>query len=199
MNGVALSPRHGFPLRSIVPGYIGARSVKWLDRVSISTEESPNHYQKKDYKVLPPTATDAETAEHYWDAVPAMGDMPINSCVAVPSTDSTVKLDSDGMIEVRGYAVPHGSDGPVVKVEVSGDEGQTWVEAELDRGPEENRSKWTWVLWRARVKLEKGQGRKIWSRAEDKGGNKQELERSGWNLRGVGYNGFESVWDLKTV
>lgn len=31
---------HGYPLRVIVPGVIGARSVKWLDRIDIIEEES---------------------------------------------------------------------------------------------------------------------------------------------------------------
>src|SRR5207245_1249101 len=30
MNGRPLTREHGFPVRTIVPGYIGARSVKWL-------------------------------------------------------------------------------------------------------------------------------------------------------------------------
>lgn len=30
MNGAALTPDHGFPLRVVVPGVVGARSVKWL-------------------------------------------------------------------------------------------------------------------------------------------------------------------------
>ena len=35
MNGAPLEPVHGFPLRAIVPGYIGARSVKWLERITL--------------------------------------------------------------------------------------------------------------------------------------------------------------------
>lgn len=35
MNGEPLPRDHGYPLRMIVPGYNGARSVKWLKRLTI--------------------------------------------------------------------------------------------------------------------------------------------------------------------
>lgn len=43
MNGLALEPDHGFPVRVVVPGQIGGRMVKWLKRIEISETES-NHY-----------------------------------------------------------------------------------------------------------------------------------------------------------
>lgn len=61
MNGRPLEPDHGFPVRMIIPGQIGGRSVKvlvlvlptitrslltspqWLKRIEISAVESQHH------------------------------------------------------------------------------------------------------------------------------------------------------------
>lgn len=195
MNGLPLPARHGFPVRAIIPGVLGARSVKWLDRITVSDKESPCFYQQRDYKVLPPEAVDAATAEKFWAQCPAMLDMPINSCVAYPTSDCTITLPPSGTIEVLGYAVPQGHHGPVVRVQVSGDEGKTWADAQLENGGKEA-SRWTWTLWNATIKMERGEGRRIFAKATDAGGNQQTDERSAWNLRGVAYNGYEAVFNL---
>jgi sulfite oxidase len=61
-----------------------------------------------------------------------MLDIPINSTVSSPVSDTTVSLDAAGYIEIIGYAVPHGGQGPVVHVQVSGDEGASWTDAEIE-------------------------------------------------------------------
>ncbi|KAI4154113.1 MAG: hypothetical protein LQ340_001890 [Diploschistes diacapsis] len=192
-NGEPLTPEHGHPVRVIAPGVTGARLVKWLDEITVQEGESENFYQRRDYKVLPPEAVDQEAAKTFWDRTPSLMDLPINSAVGKPVTGDRVARDGEGMVEVRGYALPGGEDGPVVKVEVRVDRGE-WQEAQLERGVEGG--KWSWVLWKWRGVVEPGK-RTIWSRARDKGGNMQDSERSQWNLRGVAYNGYgEAVIDV---
>ena len=53
MNGQPLKPDHGKPLRAVVPGQIGGRSVKWLTRLVVSEAPSDNWYHINDNRVLP--------------------------------------------------------------------------------------------------------------------------------------------------
>ncbi|KAK8692250.1 hypothetical protein V6N13_075721 [Hibiscus sabdariffa] len=52
-NGERLTPDHGFPVRMIVPGFIGGRMVKWLKRIIVTTQETQNYYHYRDNRVLP--------------------------------------------------------------------------------------------------------------------------------------------------
>ena len=108
MNGKPLPVNHGFPVRMIVPGVSGCRSVKWVDEITVQLEESRNLYQRYDYKRLPPEATDKETAKQYWDRTPSLQDMPINSVIAEPNNNDTIRLPPSGNIEIKGYALPQG-------------------------------------------------------------------------------------------
>lgn len=180
MNGKPLPINHGFPVRMIVPGVSGCRSVKWLDEITVQSEESRNPYQRYDYKRLPPEATDKESAKQYWDTTPALQDMPINSSIAEPQNGDTIWLPPSGKIEIKGYALPQADEGPVVKVECSIDGGQTWEAAEILSGSGLE-AKWSWALWKATVRLQKGKNRRILSRATDKGGNVQNGEPVRWN------------------
>ena len=57
-NGRLLTPDHGFPIRVIIPGYIGGRMVKWLEEISVVSSESDNHYHYHDNRVLPSHVTE---------------------------------------------------------------------------------------------------------------------------------------------
>ena len=168
--------------------------VKWLDRITVQLEESTNFYQKLDYKILPPEATCKETAKKYWPITPALQELPVNSVVAVPEAGSTVELSPNGTIEIKGYALPQADQGPVVRVEVSVDDGRTWFDAQIIDGTR-GRAKWSWVLWKTVIRMERGQKRCIFSRAIDKGGNTQPPHHP-WNIRGLAYNGYGASEDL---
>jgi sulfite oxidase len=206
MNGKPLTPAHGYPVRALFPGILGARSVKWLNRITVQAAESANHYQQRDYKILPAAAVDKRAAEPFWRACPSMLDTPVNSIVGEPADGATVARGPDGAIPARGYALPAGLGGPVARVQVSADGGRTWAEAELDYGglggPATERGRrrlrWAWCLWRARVPVPVGGGARVVSRAVDWAGNVQP-EHCAWNLRGVGYNAWGEARDLTIV
>jgi sulfite oxidase len=53
MNGQPLTAAHGAPVRIVVPGYIGARSVKWVQRVTLPPGPSDNYFEAVAYRPLP--------------------------------------------------------------------------------------------------------------------------------------------------
>jgi sulfite oxidase len=77
MNGAPLPRDHGFPLRSVVPGHVAARSVKWLSRVVVADEESASQWQRRDYKSFGPN----EGANPDWGRARAIQEMPVTSAI----------------------------------------------------------------------------------------------------------------------
>ena len=50
MNGEALQPQHGYPLRLIVPGWYGMASVKWLDRIEAIAQPFEGYQMAQSYR-----------------------------------------------------------------------------------------------------------------------------------------------------
>ena len=73
--------------------------------------------------------------------------MPVNSAIGFPATGPTIKRDSDGLVQVRGYALPGYQTGPIILVPVSADDGTTWQDAELYIGVGECYKEWDLKLW----------------------------------------------------
>jgi sulfite oxidase len=180
MNDEPLSAEHGGPLRVVVPGYLGARWVKWLDTIIISSEESPNFYQQRDYKILPPEIENKEQARAVWSKYPSMTALPLNSVIG-----SVYKI-SPSKVRVRGYATP-GECGNVAAVEVSTDNCVIWLPCRITY----QEGRYSWTLWEAEIPITGSSG-EICSRARDEAGNVQPMEGV-WNMRGVAFNAVSRI------
>ena len=182
MNGEPLAPAHGFPLRTIVPGFIGARSVKWLERITVQDEPSHNYFQRKAYRLF---ASNARADTVNWDNGMMLGEMNVTSVICSHTEDERVGA---GMIAVQGYALAGGGR-EIARVDVSSDGGQTWMHAELfnDTNP------WAWTLWKANFELEPGRYQLV-VRAMDTSANTQPQDISKvWNFKGYMNNAWHRV------
>ncbi|KAL7628960.1 hypothetical protein AAE478_000478 [Parahypoxylon ruwenzoriense] len=134
MNGEALSPDHGKPLRIIVPGQIGGRSVKWLKKITVTAEPSDNWYHIYDNRVLPTMITpeiSANMPSAWRDERYAIYDLNTNSATCYPAHDERLSLTKDlESYRVRGYAYAGGGK-RVTRVEVTLDKGKSWVLANI--------------------------------------------------------------------
>jgi sulfite oxidase len=170
MNGRPLPPVHGAPVRVVVPGYIGARSVKWLTRIELRSEPWPGYFQDVVYRLLPPEQTPGPGI-----GMP-LGLVALNSDVLAPHDGAEVRA---GQVEVRGYAFA-GGDRHVARVDVSTDDGHSWRQAELldDLG------RWAWRHWSITLDLPPGE-HEILVRAWDSSAATQpEDEAALWNPKG---------------
>ncbi|GFR42777.1 hypothetical protein Agub_g3739 [Astrephomene gubernaculifera] len=204
MNGQPLSADHGAPLRVIVPGVTGARSVKWLRRIVASPAESGSHWQQRDYKSFSP-CVDWDSVD--WGAAPAIQEPPVTSAICEPAPGTTLSA-ADGEVTVRGYAWSGGGRG-IVRVDVSADGGASWRPARLlpppPGAPQEHGAyagAWAWTLWEITLPLPQPQGPggplpatvDLAVKAVDSSYNSQPDSVAGiWNLRGVVNNAWHRV------
>lgn len=190
MNGETLSRDHGFPLRVIVPGTVGARNVKWLCRIIVSKNESSSHWQQNDYKGFSPS-TDWDTVD--FTKSPAIQAMPVTSAICTPVHGQKVQLE-DGCVNVKGYAWSGGGR-RIVRVDLTVDAGETWYVADLEQEDLPDGRHYGWTLWSAKLPVPAGcENIEIWSKAVDSAYNTQpESFKNTWNLRGVLSNAYHRI------
>jgi sulfite oxidase len=179
MNGEPLPNLHGAPLRAVVGGYIGARSVKWLQRVEVRRDPWPGWFQDVVYRLLEPEQEPAPGCGM------ALGEVALNADILVPANGARVPA---GDVELLGYAFA-GGDRHVARVDVSVDGGRSWQGAELlaDLG------RWAWRRWRAAVTLAPGE-HEIAVRAWDSAGATQpERAATVWNPKGYVNNAWGRI------
>ncbi|RYC58277.1 hypothetical protein CHU98_g7941 [Xylaria longipes] len=139
MNGEPLPKIHGAPLRAVVLGYIGARSVKWLYRVTAMKEPTRAPVQSREYLYF-----NQQVGKHNqrWTDGIQIQEMPVSSAIMSPWNKQVVI--HEGKISVKGWAYSGGGRWPE-RVEVSANGGFSWYMV-----PVENLSpkhKYAWRTW----------------------------------------------------
>ncbi|XP_040281523.1 sulfite oxidase, mitochondrial [Bufo bufo] len=190
MNGEELPKDHGFPLRVIVPGVVGARNVKWLGRIIVSAEESPSHWQQNDYKGFNPNV-DWDTVD--FSSSPAIQDLPVQSAITEPRPGEKITPNHDGNVTIKGYAWSGGGR-EIVRVDVSLDGGKTWKVAELT-GEEKEGLAWAWKVWilEAAIPVECNEMTIICKAVDDNYNVQPDSVAPIWNLRGVLNNAWHRI------
>jgi DMSO/TMAO reductase YedYZ molybdopterin-dependent catalytic subunit len=166
LNGGDLPPDNGYPLRGIVPGWIGTNSIKWVGRIVVSSEPIKVKWNTTSYAMHGPD----------WPDDPALSWQPIKSTVAL-NWEARLKA---GQQVIRGFAwSPHGL---IERVECSLDGGASWKPARIV--PPNQRL--AWVRWELDWDAAPGDYT-IMTRAIDDQGNRQP-DSVKWNSLGYLYN-----------
>ena len=171
LNGETLPKNHGFPLRALVPGWVGSANIKWLGRIEVSSEQLWTRNNTTSYTLI----GDAYPPEGESQGKPVT-EQVIKSALALPWP---AELPA-GRRRIHGYT--HSPAGPISRVEWSADSGLTWSEAELSgRQPDLSWARFEFV-WDA----EPGE-RNIMTRATDTAGNTQP-DHVPYNEKGYLFN-----------
>jgi sulfite oxidase len=184
LNGAPLPADHGFPVRAVVPGWIGARSVKWLGKIILSETPSRNYFQTKAYRFQrttnPNDIRDVTSGSE-------LNVLPLNAVILWPTRDEVVP---SGSVKMRGWAM--GSAGRQLRsIEVSANAGRDWYPARVARPPAE----WSWTFWEAELDLSPGR-HVLAARASDCSGETQPAAVGDmWNVKGY----MNNAWHLIPV
>ena len=126
MNGEALRPEQGYPLRLVVPGWEGNMWVKWLRRLEVG--DQPWHHREETSKYTDLFA-DGQARRFTWE-------MDAKSVITNPSPQAPL-TGGPGRVVLSGMA--WSGRGTIPRVDVTLDGGANWVQARMS-GPSLNKS-----------------------------------------------------------
>lgn len=179
INGQALPPQHGFPLRLVVPGWYGMAHVKWLRSITV-LDHAFDGYQQA-------------TAYHYRTVQDDPGE-PVTRMLpralmvppGVPDFMSRTRFVEPSIITIEGRA--WSGRGAIARVQLSSDGGESWSETTLD----DETSPFAWRGWHTTWDARRSGEYELCVRATDTAGNAQPIETS-WNFEGVQNNAVQRV------
>jgi DMSO/TMAO reductase YedYZ molybdopterin-dependent catalytic subunit len=169
LNHQPLTPAHGAPWRVLFPRYYGMDSVKWIERITVSSTD------------LQPAGNDYLKVVREGSGKTTISPLPllqVKSAIVSPRVGAVLRC---GTIKVRGVA--WSGRGKVAAVHISADKGRTWAPTTLRAQTQSE-----WVLWNAELQLLQPGMIELGCRATDDQGNKQPLQHDPKRLDGYGDN-----------
>jgi len=125
-NGVPLLPDQGYPVRLVLPGWVGIGSIKWLGSLEVSARQLSSPWNTKWYRMTGPSYSANE---------PPLTTNPVRSAWEL---SSGARLGAGRTHTLTGRAWSGAA--PIKHVDVSLDGGTTWRRADLhdedSRGPQ---------------------------------------------------------------
>jgi len=112
MNGEPLPPDHGYPVRVIVPSWIGISSIKWVGRIEVSASPLFSPWNTQFYRLFGP--------EHPAEGT-LLGPQVVKSAFALP-WNAVLAAGRRHVLRGRSWS----GHGRIRRVEVSTDGGATW-------------------------------------------------------------------------
>jgi len=175
MNGAALPPQHGAPLRLVVPRWYGMASVKWLQAIEALDRPFDGFQQARGYHFRRQSTDQGEPCTL----------MRVNCAMAppgIPDFYTRRRIVDAGTVEIVGRAWSGAA--PISRVEFAVD--GAWHDAQLEPS-----ASFCWQRWSASWNADPGEHELV-CRATDRDGNVQPLEPP-WDVSGFGNNSVQRV------
>ena len=180
LNGDALPPQHGFPLRLLVPGWYGMTNVKWLSRITLIEEPFTGYQQLQSYRLR----QDPDEPGHALDRIfPRALLIP----PGIPDFMSRERQVERGRQTLRGRA--WSGHAPITAVDVSVDGGESWSAATLEPS---DLGDWAWRGFTYEWDAAAPGTYVVCCRARDDAGNVQPIDAA-WNVGGYANNSVQRV------
>ena len=156
-DGHDLLPDHGYPIRLLLPGWVGIGSIKWLGSLEVSTTEQTSPWNTKWYRMTGPT---------YPPDSPPLTVNPVRSAFELAWGAS---LAQRRVLPLAGRS--WSGAGRIARVDVSVDGGATSERAALRRGCGHE----AWTQWEYEWRRPERGDHVVMARATDVAGRQQPL------------------------
>ncbi|MFC8127828.1 sulfite oxidase [Streptomyces sp. NPDC057302] len=130
MNGAPLPADHGYPVRVLVPGWVGIASIKWVGDIEVASTPLYSPWNTQFYRLFGEAYPPEGSAPLTRQTLKSAFELPLNASIEASTTHH---------LTGRSWSAT----GAITRVDVSTDAGTTWRRAHLKDTPHRA----TWTRW----------------------------------------------------